>query len=459
MTHPRRVVTDELLKQTLEARASRPDNLLASEIVQRVAALPQRRPWFVGPFAGRPRPAMVLAMTILLLATLIAVAAIGERLLERPGLSSELDNGPIVAVDFDGCRFIRVDPTVGSLPPAEPEPWNCPPGVASNDSLAHDAAWSRDGGVLGWTAHWLCFSCLTEPDQTVVAMSGVWIRDGEAPSQQIVHCGTDYCPRLDVAPDGQRVTFTRGVLGAAEGTLVVADVAGNVIQSVTVQGDLLHSGPRYSPDGSRVAFTVTDGNASRLMIVDANGQGLMTVYEDAGHLLSQPSWSADGEHIALISRDERGETVVVVFDVDEQTARPMGPGPAVFSTGESWGVDWPPDGSRLLLTRQGSNDADGSAVQLVGIDMDDGRRTTLYSGGCCVTGAFASYSPDGDWIALAAGSLYLMRNDGSDFHRISDLPAALAWQPLPSNTTTPAPGSDDGTPGSADIWSFVRVLP
>jgi hypothetical protein len=26
-------------------------------------------------------------------------------------------------------------------------------------------------------------------------------------------------------------------------------------------------------------------------------------------------------------------------------------------------------------------------------------------------------------------------------------------------STTPAPGSDDDTPGSADIWSFERVSP
>ena len=107
----------------------------------------------------------------------------------------------------------------------------------------------------------------------------------------------------------------------------------------------------------------------------------------------------------------------------------------------------------------------------------------------------ATWSPDGTRIAYIAaepfthGYLTVANADGSNRKRMIDTPVfwlTPQWSPdgtmivvhtqqdqdppiwlIDSETgtvraklaTTPAPGSDDDTPGSADIWSFERVLP
>jgi Tol biopolymer transport system component len=145
-------------------------------------------------------------------------------------------------------------------------------------------------------------------------------------------------------------------------------------------------GPRWSPDGSVIAFVGgpnTRENASDIYVVDANGDGLRRVVHVAGEqdavdwspngteLVfdsesaeiyrasieggpptrlarggSDPLWSPDGRWIAFLGFGDRSEGIWLM--------RPDGNGATFLATGDL-PVDWSPDG-REILVRQASPD-------------------------------------------------------------------------------------------------------
>ena len=55
--------------------------------------------------------------------------------------------------------------------------------------------------------------------------------------------------------------------------------------------------PRFSPDGTEIAFVSDRGGADNLWIMDADGTDPRAVTEEKEHLVHNPSWSPDGELI------------------------------------------------------------------------------------------------------------------------------------------------------------------
>jgi imidazolonepropionase-like amidohydrolase/Tol biopolymer transport system component len=96
---------------------------------------------------------------------------------------------------------------------------------------------------------------------------------------------------LDVSPDGRRIAF---------------DLLGD-IYSLPIDGGeatALHEGlswsmqPRFSPDGSEIAFTSDEGGADNIWLMDASGGNARQLTTETFRLLNNPTWSADGNYIA-----------------------------------------------------------------------------------------------------------------------------------------------------------------
>ena len=96
--------------------------------------------------------------------------------------------------------------------------------------------------------------------------------------------------------------------------------------------DLLHpSQPAFSPDGTRVAFTVQEafsrpdaGVSSRIWIARADGSGARQATRGP-RADTSPRWSPDGRTLAFLSdRDHAGRAAVHLLDDDAGEARPIG---------------------------------------------------------------------------------------------------------------------------------------
>ena len=108
----------------------------------------------------------------------------------------------------------------------------------------------------------------------------------------------------------------------------------------------LNLNPTFSPDGSKVCFTMKKNGSYELWIADAEGENEVPITQFSGTYLTSPSWSPDGKFILfqgfidgqsdIFSVDARGgiPTNLTTSTADEQTPFYGKDGHLYFSTNE-----------------------------------------------------------------------------------------------------------------------------
>ena len=100
-------------------------------------------------------------------------------------------------------------------------------------------------------------------------------------------------------------TTWSNVTVSADGKTLVFDMLGD-IYSVPMSGGeatpLTHGiewnfQPRYSPDGTRIAFVSDRAGGDNLWIMNTDGSNAHAVTDEAEHLVHNPSWSPDGKYL------------------------------------------------------------------------------------------------------------------------------------------------------------------
>jgi len=167
--------------------------------------------------------------------------------------------------------------------------------------------------------------------------------------------------------------------------LSLLNIAGGSRQVIYTSPDTLQ-GPSVSPDGKRIAYTVSSTDWNVVEISLASGEVHMRV--GGGGISWQPDWAPSGTHYSYAT-NRYGSFVIVDISPKEGFSRRLAEGtPDAFVAQPRWA----PDGARFVFVsfslQRGqlmlSGAAGGSAV-VVDPDADQ-------SGS-------ASWSPDGQWIA------------------------------------------------------------
>lgn len=95
---------------------------------------------------------------------------------------------------------------------------------------------------------------------------------------------------LDVSPDGQEIVFD------LLGDIYVMPITGGTARSIA-SGVAWDMQPKYSPDGTKIAFTSDRGGGDNLWVMDRDGSDPVQVSDEDFRLLNQPEWTPDGEFI------------------------------------------------------------------------------------------------------------------------------------------------------------------
>jgi dipeptidyl aminopeptidase/acylaminoacyl peptidase len=236
-----------------------------------------------------------------------------------------------------------------------------------------------------------------------------------------------------VSPDGGSVVFVRSRWrpesakpGPAYQNLWRVPFAGGSVQRLTT-ADADDQRPRWSPDGSRIAFLSKraggDTPKTQVFLLPAAGGEAEAVSSDKVDVTAF-EWSPDGRAIAYLAQDSKGDerekaekagkdAMLVdrdlrprrlwVLDVATRHAE------AVASLGElsAWDFDWKPDGSALVASVTDRNRTDDSySAKRIAVLPLHGERQDLV-GMVGKVGALA-WSKDGRQIA------YLAAVDASD---------------------------------------------
>jgi TolB protein len=191
------------------------------------------------------------------------------------------------------------------------------------------------------------------------------------------------------SPDGSRIAFVTSPPGyltrnAGDGDIYVMDADGTGVRQLTQGSDA--SSPAWSPDGSQIAFVRNQG--LELVVMDADGSNEQVIASRRGYY-QWPAWSPDGRSIAYQSTIAVGDEFTAIF-----TIQPDGTGERQLTDGSaSEGFPaWSPDGSRIAY----------SAADRLWIMDGDGAhsRQATHCGLPCVGDFAPAWSPDGSQLVF-----------------------------------------------------------
>lgn len=95
---------------------------------------------------------------------------------------------------------------------------------------------------------------------------------------------------VDVSPDGSQVLFS------LLGDIYRLPIGGGAAQRIS-SGPAWDVQPRWSPDGSQIAFTSDRGGGNNLWRMQADGSNAAAVSKEDFRLLNNPAWTPDGRFI------------------------------------------------------------------------------------------------------------------------------------------------------------------
>jgi Tol biopolymer transport system component len=247
----------------------------------------------------------------------------------------------------------------------------------------------------------------------------VWIinADGTDLTRLTDSPGFDFDPSW--SPDGTRIVFRSERSGDSEIWVMNADGSDQHPLGLGLS-------PAWSPDGSKIAFASPGEipcppgrglQCTGLSIMNADGSGRHRVPDADGG--EYPSWSPDGTRIAFNS-NLTGSHVMYIAQADGSKVVDLS------AVGEGWQVDWSPDGRSILFASERDQSAPGYAdVYVMRPDGSDVRRLTN------LKAYTPAWSPDGEHIVFSAPGLFVMNSDGTG---VMPLPTNVGETSLPDWT-------------------------
>jgi len=230
-------------------------------------------------------------------------------------------------------------------------------------------------------------------------------------------------------PDGSgqtRLTFSsdndRNPSFSADGSRIAYDTDDSYIIIMNINGSNSSNigggiSPRWSPDGSRIAFHGWRAPYTDIAVINIDGTGLTWLTSD-GNSDYSPSWSPDGKYIVF----ERMLTLdfeIYYFNVSDNMIDPSNDTLLVASGGVDRHPSWSPDGSHIAFM----SDRSGNSQIYVLDFASPAVQTIITSTG---NNDYPSWSPDGTRIVFVSdrddpnGDIYIMNADGTDVKRLTN---------------------------------------
>ena len=310
-------------------------------------------------------------------------------------------------------------------------------------------AWSPDGATIAFVRGASATGKLepSEVDGYYFEGAELWTR-ALASGQETKLFDNGFNPSY--TPDGQHLAFDAVLAGGQR--VWVSDTRGRNPRQVTSDSSeaVVHTQPRWSPDGSRLVFRRIEKLKSDIAVANAATQAVSRITDD--YVLDlDPTWSPDGRSIYFSSSWGGGLNLWRV-PVDP-AGEPAGPAEQLTTgAGEDVQSTLHPDGRRLAFAVRGIH----SDLWRLPVSPETGRATGAPEPVLATTRVESRGvpSPDGRWMAFnsdRAGEMNIwLRDSAGGVRRITSGPGG-DYQPM---------WAPDGTAivffsargGNTDIW-------
>jgi len=220
---------------------------------------------------------------------------------------------------------------------------------------------------------------------------------------------------LDVSPDGKTIAFDM------LGDIYTMPIEGGKATAIAT-GMAWDIQPRFSPDGSRIAFTSDRGGADNIWTMDTDGSDAKQVTKEKFRLLNNPTWSPDGRFIAarkhFTTSRSLGTGEIWLYHTSGGGGVKLVKRPGESFQKELGEPMFAPDGKSIYFSKNTTpgnrfiyaQDTNKTIFEILKYDLDTGKTSTAVSGfGGSVR---PTPSPDGQTIAFvrrerAKSKLYL----------------------------------------------------
>lgn len=156
-----------------------------------------------------------------------------------------------------------------------------------------------------------------------------------------------------VSPDGARVAcvlYDRRGWRQHDTQIAVADLASGKITVLTPTDNVLNLAPRWSPDGTTIAFTSDRDGYNNIFTIPV-GSGEARAVKPERFEQAEPSWSPDGRRIAY-TRNEEADLQIMVTAIASGATEKVSTRRGVNSD-----IAWSPDSARIYAQHQSSESA------------------------------------------------------------------------------------------------------
>ncbi len=222
---------------------------------------------------------------------------------------------------------------------------------------------------------------------------------------------------LRFSPDGARLAFTVSEPPKATNNsqhIWMMDVATRQVRQYTFS-EKTDNSPRWSPDGKFLAFLSNRDEFRQIYLMSSNGGDAYAITEGKRNIGSF-EWSPDGKQIAFVAPDEptaaeqkkeKDKDDAIVVDHDNKHARiwilDVATKKVRALTDEKWQVreaQWTPSGDSLIISATDHPESDDDTDRIFSVDTTNGKMSLLFA----PKGPFGGIrvSPDGKQFAYIA---------------------------------------------------------
>ena len=208
---------------------------------------------------------------------------------------------------------------------------------------------------------------------------------------------------VDVSPDGTTLAFD--VLG----DIYTMPVSGGATKRIA-SGLAFETHPRFSPDGSMIAFTSDRGGGDNIWIMNIDGSDKRQLTSEDFRLLNNPTWSPDGQYIAARKHFTTGRSLgtgeIWLYHIGGGAGVPLVKRPSENHQKELGEPMFSPDGKYVYYSKdatsgpifQYAQDSNGQLFVIERYDMEKGEVERIVAGpGGAVR---PTLSPDGRYLAM-----------------------------------------------------------
>lgn len=246
--------------------------------------------------------------------------------------------------------------------------------------------------------------------------------------------------------EGKGIVYVSEEDGNAE--IYVVDPESGDSYAVDSRPSSTESSPRWSPDGTYIAFVSGEPGNLRIAIASADGKEPVRRLASSEGTASagnqeSPRWDADGGQIAYVT-DMDGHSDVYVASHNTGNGEPGSPVRITSSDTEEFLGDWSPDGQWLVFSRRSPASDKGSEAQGLWLRNPAGVNLFQLTSGNDLAPV---WSPDGDAIAFVRNvdgnrEIYLLLPEDDDDWRGPVKAEPLITSPEADHSPAWAPDGD-----------------